>query len=277
MLVSLCVVFVSAAAAFAVSAMSGGGAGLVLLPVLRMVLPATAVPAALSLGTAISSMSRIALFFGHVQWRIVRGFVPAALPSAWLGACVLSRVDPVYLEVVLGVFLLGNLPMLFRRGVPPARVSLSSWWTLPLIGALAGFVSGLTGAVGLLFNGFYLRQGLTAQQVVATRAANDILLHVAKLGIYAGFGLLDRWGVIVGLMVGGAAVTGTWMVRRLLVHVSGLWFRRMGYGAMVAAGVSMTLSAGDAIVTRHATSISGPKADVSQGRDHPALTRGARP
>ena len=45
----LLLLFVSSVIAFTISAMSGGGAGLVLLPILRLALPASQVPAALSI------------------------------------------------------------------------------------------------------------------------------------------------------------------------------------------------------------------------------------
>ncbi|HMH66584.1 MAG TPA: TSUP family transporter [Pinirhizobacter sp.] len=72
----LAVVFVAAVAAFLVSAFAGGGAGLILLPMLALVLPAVSVPAALSIGSTLSSVSRLALFRRHIRWDVVRWFLP---------------------------------------------------------------------------------------------------------------------------------------------------------------------------------------------------------
>ncbi|TCV92853.1 hypothetical protein EC912_106192 [Luteibacter rhizovicinus] len=251
MVSSLLLVFAAAVAAFAVSAMSGGGAGLVLLPVLRMVLPAAMVPAALSIGSTISSASRITLFFKHIRWRVVRWFVPAALPFVWLGAWLLTYIDPVYLEAVLGLFLLANLPMLFRRQSEPSDERPGPVWALCIVGAAAGFISGLTGAVGLIFNRFYLRYGLSKDEIVATRAANEIILHLIKLVLYGLFGLLTGDVLTVGAIVGAAALSATWLTRRVLPYLSEAMFKRIGYAAMVLSGAIMSTNAGGAIATRH--------------------------
>ena len=57
------VLFVTAVGAFALSAVSGGGGGLILMPILGWLLVPESVPAALSIGTAVSSVSRITFFF----------------------------------------------------------------------------------------------------------------------------------------------------------------------------------------------------------------------
>lgn len=74
------VLFFASVMAFALSAVSGGGAGLVLMPILGWMLVPESVPAALSIGTAVSSVSRIAFFskifvgsslFGLCPWRFL--------------------------------------------------------------------------------------------------------------------------------------------------------------------------------------------------------------
>ena len=84
---------------------------------------------------------------------------------------------------------------------------------LILIGAAAGFVSGLTGAVGLIFNRFYLGYGLGKEQIIATRAANEIVLHIIKMVLYGLFGLLSPVAFGYGLLIGAAALLATWLVR----------------------------------------------------------------
>jgi uncharacterized membrane protein YfcA len=231
--------FVIAMLAFALSSLSGGGAGLLLMPVLGFMLPAAQVPAALSVGSTISSASRIALFFRHIEWRIVAWFVPSAVPAVWLGAWLLSSINPLYLELLLALFLLANLPLLIKPDRATGQKRPLPRYLLSLIGVAAGFVSGLTGAVGLIFNTFYLRYGLGKEQVIATRAANEIILHLIKIALYAAFGLLTNKAVAYGLLIGLAALLATWLMRSVLPHLSEALFKRIGYGAMVASGMLM--------------------------------------
>ena len=247
--------FAVALLAFSLSTVSGGGAGLLVMPVLGALLAPEQVPAALSLGTAISSATRIATFFRAINWRLVCHFVPASLPGAWLGVWTLSLMQPMYLDLLLGLFLLGNLPLLLRGRKPadPAEpyggtASRVSIRLLPVIGLLAGFISGFTGAVGLLFNAFYHRLGLRKEAIIATRAANDILLHLTKIGLYAAYGLLNRHVLLAGAVVALAGVAATLLVRFWLHLVNERVFRSIGHAAACTAGVAMLVMAGQQVI-----------------------------
>jgi hypothetical protein len=167
-------------------------------------------------------------------------FVPAAIPAVWLGAKLLTYLNPAYLELVLALFLLSNIPMIFRPATP---VTSSNKKVAPIVvsvmGLLTGFVSGLTGAVGLLFNRFYLRYGLSKEQIIATRAANELLLHLLKLGIYITFGLLTTKVISYGIVVAVAAIASSLSIKSILPYLSEKIFQKIGYTAMVLAGIMM--------------------------------------
>lgn len=240
----LILVFLAAVVAFGLSTVSGGGAGLLLLPVLARGLPTAAVPAALTVGTASSTVSKLALFRQHVNWGVTRRFVPGAVPGVLLGAFLLKYLNPLYLEVFIGLFLLSNLTML-RRNAPVTEVETRplSWLRLSVVGFLAGFLSGLTGAVGLVFNKFYFHYGLSRDEVIGTRAANELLLHLIKLGLYLSLGLLTGAAWQAGIVVAVGAVLATAAARRVVHLLPEATFRRVGYAAMVLSGGFMLSSA----------------------------------
>lgn len=240
MIFGLIFLFIISTVAFAVSAVSGGGAGLIVMPMLGLLLAADHVPAALSIGTAVSSLSRIALFFKAIRWNVVVRLVPLALPSAWGGILLLKHIQPACLDFFLGLFLIGNLPLMLRRRKADNKMSKSGGiiW-LPVIGALAGFISGFTGAVGLLFNGFYHRLGLRKEEIVATRAANDVLLHLVKVALYTFYGLIDQTTVAAGLSVAVAALVSSFVMKAWLHHIPDHLFRQIGHGAAGVAGIAM--------------------------------------
>ncbi len=237
-------IFIVAVAAFALSAVCGGGASFILLPVLGWVLPAAQVPAALSVGTAASSVSRMAVFRKNIRWDIVVWFVPPALPAVWLGARLLSSVDPVLLELLIGLFLVVNIPFLFKPTPNKLQQTHNRKWVLCIIGMATGFLSGLTGAVGLLFNRFYLTYGLTKEEIVATRAANELLLHILKIILYSLFGLLSIKALGIGIVISIAAVISAQAMKRLLRFFTEKTFRRIGFTAMVLSGVVMLINSG---------------------------------
>lgn len=246
------ILFLAALAAFLVSAVAGGGAGLVLVPLLRLVVPIASVPAALSIGTAASSVSRIALLRRSIRWDVVRRFVPAALPSTALGAWLLSRFEPAYVELLIAVFLLANLPALLMPRRAAARpVKMLAMARIPLLGAAAGLLSGFTGAVGLVFNGAYYRLGLSREEIVATRATNEVLLHLLKIILYTWFGLMTAPALVAGALIAIAALLSSLLIRRVLPLIRESLFRQIGQGAMVAAGAAMFLTSSGQIAALH--------------------------
>ena len=230
--------------AFALSMVCGGGAGLLLIPVLGYALPAAQVPAALSVGTSVSSVTKLYLFFGKINWHIVKHFLPSALLGVLIGAWLLSYLAPMYIELCMAIFLVSNLPYLFKKQTASQAGKPSrSGHFLKFIGFLAGFISALTGAVGVLFNGVYLRFGLSKEEIVATRAANEIFLHIVKLCLYASFGLFTMEALYIGLLVAMAAVAATYLMKYVLPSISISLFSKIGYSAMVLSGVILLNSA----------------------------------
>lgn len=230
--------------AFALSMVCGGGAGLLLIPILGSILPAAQVPAALTIGTAVSSVTKLFIFFQQINWRIVRQFLPMTLPGAILGAWLLSYLAAMYVELCMALFLISNLPYLFKKEpiVSDNKLQVSKNF-IRLVGFLTGFISALTGAVGVLFNRAYLRCGLDKEAIVATRAANEIILHILKLCLYAYYGLFTLKAFYLGIVIAIAAIMATYLMKYVLPKISISLFSKFGYSAMVISGVILLNSA----------------------------------
>jgi uncharacterized membrane protein YfcA len=271
----LALLFLSAILAFAISTVAGGGAGLLLMPVLAILLPGAQVPVALSLGTSVSSLSRIGVFWRSIRWSVVRLFLPAALPGAALGAWLLSCFEPIYVKLILGLFLVANLPLLFLRSSMSSTGSGSSPSprALLIVGLAVGLLSGFTGAVGVVFNRFYYRLGLAKAEIVATRAMNEAPLHLLKIAIYATFGLLTGRNIIAGAVIAVAAVCAAWMMKFLIPYLADHLFRRAGVMAMVAAGITMVGTAAPEAMARNNA---GVKYVTDPGEDEIQAFRGTK-
>lgn len=246
---TLILIFLATLLSFWISAICGGGASLVLIPLLSLSLSASQVPAALTIGTFSSSFSRLTVFRKSIHWPIVFFYVPAGIPAVWLGAWALKYFNPIYLQFFIGIFLLLNVRFLL---LPKSKIrkdeSPSSRLTLIFIGALAGFISGLTGAVGLLFNRFYLKYGLSKEEIVATRAANDILLHLIKLVLYSTMGLMSSEIIKIGVLVAIGAFFSSISIKYILHFLNENLFRRIGYGAMAISGFVLIYATASAII-----------------------------
>lgn len=94
------------------------------------------------------------------------GLCPRA--ASRLAARLLTYLNPLYLELLTGLFLMANLPLIFRPATEPEVIKPLPKFPLSLVGLGAGFVSGMTGAAGPLFNRFYLRYGMQKEEIVAS-------------------------------------------------------------------------------------------------------------
>jgi len=132
---------------------------------------------------------------------------------------------------------------------------------LAIIGFLAGFVSGITGAIGLLFNRFYLKFGLKKEEIVATRAANEVFLHLIKLVIYISLGLYSNLALWLGLAIAVATIISSYTVKYILPYLSENLFRKIGYGAMVVAGITLLIGTSDKIIQQDKLGITIAKSE----------------
>ena len=124
----------------------------------------------------------------------------------------------------------------FQKGTLNKKKTPSKNAVVLLIGLATGFISGLTGAVGLIFNRFYLTNGSSKQEIVATPAANEVILHIIKLILYASFGLLITKTLTYGGLIALAAIISSLGIKYILPLISEAFFQKIGYGAMVLSG-----------------------------------------
>jgi len=249
MILKISLLLIATIIAFWISAICGGGASLIIIPLLNFILPSSVVPFALTIGTFTSSASRIAVFKKSINWKIFFWFVPFSIPAVLLGAWLMKYVNPTYLQFFVALFLVTNITELFRskKNIQKEEKPYPKY-ILALVGFFAGFVSGVTGAIGLLFNRFYLRYGLTKEEIVATRSANEIFLHLIKLIIYVLLGLYSRSALWLGIAVAIGAVISSFTVKYILPYISEFVFRKIGYGAMVISGITLFISTSQQIL-----------------------------
>lgn len=251
MVINIFLLFIGAILAFWISAICGGGASLILIPILNLIIPTSLVPFSLTVGTFTSSASRIVAFRKSVHWKIFFWFVPFSIPAVLLGAYLIKYINPIYLQLIVAVLLVSNVPQLFlNKKEQDKEEKPSPKYVLAIIGFLAGFVSGITGAIGLLFNRFYLKYGLTKEEIIATRAANEIILHFIKLIIYIILGLYSKNALLLGITIAVASVVSAYTVKYILPFMSDFLFRKIGYGAMVISGVVLLISSSEKIINQ---------------------------
>jgi len=176
-----------------------------------------------------------------------------------IGAYLIKFINPIYLQIIVALLLIANIPQLFlHKKAQEKEEKPSPKYVLAIVGFLAGFVSGITGAIGLLFNRFYLKYGLTKEEIIATRAANEIILHLIKLIIYIILGLYSKEAFLLGLAIALASLISSYTVKYILPFFSDFIFRKVGYTAMVGSGIVLFYTSSQKIIQQdniHLTTI----------------------
>ncbi len=230
-------IFVIAFTGWSINTLAAGGGSLLLIAALSYVIPLVDVAPVVTVGSLIAGISRITLSWRLIDWQVVRWYTPATVLGAIVGAWTFAHVDTAWLQVVVGLFLV-SAAWQYRFGARERSFAM----TLPIfipVSFVIGLVSAVIGASGLIANPFYLNYGLTKERMLATRAANSMLLQVTKLISYAAFGVL-QWGTLHdGVIAGAGTVAAIILVTPVLGRTSPRAFRTFAVLAMFATGLLM--------------------------------------
>lgn len=216
---------------------------MVVMPAVNFLFGTRAVPPSMTLGTVISSFSRIFIFRKYIDWKIIKWFLPTSIVGAIAGAYASAQVEAEWLALIIALFLIASALWYLLGGEKiNFKVRL---WHFSLAGLLVSFLSGLIGGVGPLINILYLQYGDTKERIVATRAAGEILVHVVKLFAYYYFGSFDREHLFIGFIIGLTAVVASIIGKYILKKISKLLFKRLTIGIIVSSAIIMVYQSRD--------------------------------
>ncbi len=159
-----------------VSSLTGlGGGTLILAGLLLVYPPELAIP--LHSFTQLSANSlRSGIFFRHVNWKIVASYALLMIPAAWVAAELFHLINPSWLKVVVGLFILFSiLPFRFKSKDEPGHR------TFILLGGLSGFLGVFVGAVGPLVMPYFNRLKISREGMLSTKSAGQAMLQISKI------------------------------------------------------------------------------------------------
>lgn len=221
---------------WSVSTMTAGGGSVLLVAMLALLLRGHALAPVTTVSSTISSCVRIALFRHHIDWRLVRWYVPGAMAGAALGAWLFSQVSGHLIQVCVGLFLVSTI---FQLRSIQRQSDTGRHMPLPLfipVSFLSGMTSAIVGASGLLANPFYMYYGLTKERMLATRAVNSLCIQAMKTATYLLFGSMTAELAAHGAVIGIGAAMAIWLTRPWLARIDRRRFNRLAVSFMVFAG-----------------------------------------
>jgi uncharacterized membrane protein YfcA len=222
-----------------VSGAVGMGGGTMLAAAMATLLPARSVVPLHGIIQVCSNSSRGLLLIRHVEWRILALYVPLQLVGVWVAIEWFWRGQTFeWFRPTLGAFVLASI--LWARIKPKRLVVPRS------VFALAGFGGGvltvLVGVTGPWVSSFFLRDDLTKEQIVATKAAIQTIGHFTKIPAFLSVGFVYREHLGLLLPMIAASLLGTWIGTRLLARMRTNQFRLAFQSLLGLLGLRLVLS-----------------------------------
>jgi hypothetical protein len=243
--IGLLLAAVFAVAFFYSSVGHGGATGYLAALVLVGVVPASARVAVLIANVLVASVAwwRFGRA-GHFDWRVLLSFAVVSVPCAWLGSRV--RISQQVYEIVLGLVLTAaGLALLLRSRWQTDDVALHKFF-LPLallIGAVPGFLAGLTGIGGGVFLSpmLYLFRWVKPKTTGGIAAGFIVLNSIAGLA-GTGWQKITHAGPLLWLTLPAVigALLGTHFGAR---RWSSITFSRVLAGVLIFAGGKLLIEA----------------------------------
>lgn len=227
--------------AWFISTLTAGGAAMMVIPILGFMLGVELVAAVLSVATVMANPARALMFRKHIRMDVIRWLLPGSLVGAIAGSWLLSRSNPIWIQLILGIFLT-SIFLQYRFGKSKRSFAVVSWWFLP-IGFTVASLSALTGATGPVLNPFLLNYGLIKEGMVGTKSFNSLFMQLTKVGAYMTLGVMSQQAWVAGLALGAGAIGGSYLAKRQFVKISAAQFKMGVLAMMTISGVVMLVDA----------------------------------
>jgi uncharacterized membrane protein YfcA len=237
---------------------SGFGLGTLLLPAFALFFPVEIAVSATAAVHLANNFFKLLLVGRHAEPRPVLAFGLPAIPGAFVGALVLTRLAAM--PDILSYSLLGRdiaisgvklvvallIAVFAVADLAPAadRLAFAPRW-LPAGGLLSGFFGGISGHQGALRTAFLIRCGMSKRAFIGTGVVCAVLVDLTRITVY-GTALsspVADVGYDGGLIVAAcfAALVGAWIGVRLLGRVTLIFVRRLVGVMLLAMAMAMGL------------------------------------
>ncbi len=231
---SVAVILVLALAALftsVISAIVGMAGGIVLLSIMTFFLDLSVIVPVHGVVQLASNSTRFLSLRHHIERRIVLPTLLCMPLGVFVAVRIIETIDNKEILLLLIAALI--FYVLFKpRNLPPLKIP---FWGFGVLAFFVGVLNPLIGATGPFMAPFYLRDDLSKESIVATKATAQAYGHLLKLPafLYLGFPYEDWW-LLTLVMIAGV-ILGTRYGVRLLATISEERFRLIFRGAMFLA------------------------------------------
>jgi len=189
----LIILIISAFITSSISAVLGMGGGIILLGIMAIIIPNGYMVIALhGIIQLISNTTRTFVFRKHLKMKLIKEFLIGAIIGAGLSATIIfllikffevssaSEIKVDFLKPIIGIFIIWYL---FLKGPKKEKESKS----FIKVGGISGLASIFVGATGPLIAPFFLNSNLSKENIIANKAACQMITHLTKIPLFIFF------------------------------------------------------------------------------------------
>ena len=165
--------------------------------------------------------------------------MPLQLVGVWVAIQWFWKGETLdWFKPTIGAFVLASI--LWTRIKPKRFVVPRSIFALAGLGG--GILTVLVGVTGPWVSAFFLRDDLTKEEIVATKAAIQTIGHLAKIPAFLSVGFVyeEHLGLLLPMIA--ASLLGTWLGTRLLGRMRTAHFRLAFEIVLGLLGLRLVLS-----------------------------------
>lgn len=186
----------------------------------------------------ISNLSRIAVYFRQVQWRIALYFSILLLPGAYLGSMLFSLFNSQVMEALIGVFIILTvfIPKQVGGKSKPSRFLV--------IGFISAFLGMIVAVTGPLIASFFNASGVRKEELVATKSVCQGITQLAKVIVFSAVLKFDFQEYLTAfLWLGLAALIGTFIGKKVIGKIEDSIYDKLNNLLLIIIGLNMLIKA----------------------------------
>ena len=247
--IDIVILIIAAFITSSISAILGMGGGIILLGIMAIIIPEGYKVIALhGMVQLFSNTTRTYIFRKNIKNNLIKQFFIGALIGVFLSIIIIitlinyfnvesaNQIKVEVLKPFIGLFIIWYL---FLKG-PKKEKKTNSF--IP-VGLIAGLSSIFVGAVGPLIAPFFLSQNLNKNQIIANKAASQMITHLSKIPLFIYFfnvNYQSEWNVLLPLIL--AVYIGTNFGKKILSFIPETLFKKLFKITLFIIAIRLILS-----------------------------------
>ena len=217
-----------------ISAVLGMGGGIILLGVMAIIMPIGYKVIALhGVVQLFSNTTRSFIFRNHLKKDLLNQFFIGAIFGVGISITIIlmlinyfnvesaNQIKIEFLKPFIGLFIVWNL--FLKNSKKEKKVN-----TFIPVGFIAGISSIFIGAVGPLIAPFFLGKNLSKENIIANKAASQMITHISKIPLFIYFFNMDyaaELKILIPLII--AVYFGTNFGKKILSFIPEALFKKL--------------------------------------------------